>query len=231
MRDKNVHSGHRERLRNRFLATGMLGFSEHEILELLLFYAIPRSDTNELAHALVDRFGSISAILNAAPSELSQVKGMGEAAASFIKFIDFITRSIGKITLEEISAEPNELIRLDLIKRSENISEDFFSLYFINSHSFVADTSIYYEKDYLSGKLNLKSLIEDALILDVPSVMIGICHKNKLPLPTNNDYLLIRQLCNVFGDFEITIDDAIVAGSESSFSLRSDGAFDFTKKP
>ena len=227
MRDKNLHSGHRERLRSRFLATGMLGFSEHEMLELMLFYAIPRSDTNELAHALVKRFGSISGILNADPSELAEVKGMGEAAASFIKLIDYITRLIGGITLEDITSSPTDFVYADLMKRSESITEDSFTIYYINSHNSVTNTCIYSENSFIAGELRLRTIIEDAVVLDAPSVMIGIVHKNKLPLPANNDYRLIKQLSELFTSLEIYIDDAVIAGSGSYFSLRSDGSYIF----
>lgn len=58
--DKNIHSGHRQRLKNRFLADGLRSFNEINTLELLLFYAVPRKDTNPIAHRLLDRFGSLS---------------------------------------------------------------------------------------------------------------------------------------------------------------------------
>ena len=82
--DKTDHAGHRERLRVRFRQEGLGGFAPHEVLELLLTYAIPRVDTNPIAHALIRRFGSLAAVLEASPEELRQVPGVGEAAASLI---------------------------------------------------------------------------------------------------------------------------------------------------
>ena len=72
-----VHDGHRERLRRRFLENGLDGFNELNALELLLFYAIPRRDTNELAHALIDRFGSLQGVFEASPQELGETPGIG----------------------------------------------------------------------------------------------------------------------------------------------------------
>ena len=60
-----IHDGHREKMRRRFRETGLEGFADHEALELLLYYAIPRRDTNPIAHALMDRYDSLSAVLNA----------------------------------------------------------------------------------------------------------------------------------------------------------------------
>ena len=70
----NIHAGHRERLKNKFLRLGAEGLEEHELLELLLFYCIPRADTNPLAHRLLDHFGSLTAVLDATPEELEKVQ-------------------------------------------------------------------------------------------------------------------------------------------------------------
>ena len=78
------HTGHRERLRRRFDQEGLKGFAPHEVLELLLTYAIPRIDTNGLAHALIRRFGSLSAVLEASKADLMQVEGIGPRAAALL---------------------------------------------------------------------------------------------------------------------------------------------------
>lgn len=81
---KSVHVGHRQRLRERFRTQGLAGFSEHEVLELLLTYAIPQRDVNPMAHALINQFGSLSAVLEADEAELMRVEGVGACAASLI---------------------------------------------------------------------------------------------------------------------------------------------------
>lgn len=87
-----LHDGHRQRLLQRFLREGLDGFDEHNILELLLFYAIPRKDTNELAHRLMDDFGSLAGVLDASAQELQQVEGVGENTAGFLKLLPELTR-------------------------------------------------------------------------------------------------------------------------------------------
>ena len=76
-----LHDGHRQRSKRRYLALGAEGMEDHQLLELLLFYAIPRQDTNETAHRLIQRFGSLQGVLHAAPEELTSVEGVGENAA------------------------------------------------------------------------------------------------------------------------------------------------------
>ena len=63
----SIHAGHRQRLKERFLRDGLDNFEEHQVLELLLFYGIPQRDTNEIAHALIEKFGSLSRVLEASP--------------------------------------------------------------------------------------------------------------------------------------------------------------------
>ena len=75
------HAGHRQRMRERFLAGGLEGFADHEVLELMLFYAIPQRNVNPLAHRLLDRFGTLHAVLEAPVEELMKVEGVGQYAA------------------------------------------------------------------------------------------------------------------------------------------------------
>ena len=82
---KAIHTGHRGRVKEEFLARGIEGWPDHRVLELILFYAIPQGDVNPLAHELVDRFGSLSGALDALPEELMKVKGMGEHSAAMLK--------------------------------------------------------------------------------------------------------------------------------------------------
>ena len=88
MSDSKPHfHGHRQRLRERFVATGGDGMPDYEILELLLALAIPRTDVKPLAKALLDRFGSLGEVLSAEPRALGEVWGIGEAAAAALKVV------------------------------------------------------------------------------------------------------------------------------------------------
>ena len=80
----DMHKGHRARLRQRFIKAGLEGFAPHEVLELLLTFAIPRRDTNPIAHALIRRFGSLHGVFEAKYAELIKVEGIGEQAATLI---------------------------------------------------------------------------------------------------------------------------------------------------
>ena len=82
-----VHSGHRQRMKTRFLTGGLDSFRDHEVFELILFYAIPRRDVNELSHRLIERFGSLKGVFDADFDDLCSVDGIGENVATLIKLI------------------------------------------------------------------------------------------------------------------------------------------------
>ena len=90
--EQSLHSGHRDRMRAKFLQQGLEGFQEHEMLELTLFYALPRVNTNEVAHRLLQRFGSLADVLNADYHALRDVKGMGESSAMLLTLIAQLSR-------------------------------------------------------------------------------------------------------------------------------------------
>lgn len=91
-KESNIHKEHRSRIKERYAATHFQGFSQHEVLELLLFYVIPRQDVNPVAHALIEQFGSLSRVLDAPVDVLGKVKGMGPAAAQYLKLFPDVTR-------------------------------------------------------------------------------------------------------------------------------------------
>lgn len=108
---KNPHSGHRQRLKSRYIETQGQSFNVHELLELLLFYSIPRANTNEIAHSLVERFGSISNMTEADIDELKLVHGIGNESAILLKLV----LSLAKEYAQEQGKSPN---RLDCISKA-----------------------------------------------------------------------------------------------------------------
>jgi len=102
-----LHAGHRERMRTRFSENGFENYNPHEVLEQVLFLVIPRANTNETAHNLLQRFGSLSGVLNASEEELTEIPGIGSKAASFLA-------SIRGMFLESVEAVYRETGRFDV---------------------------------------------------------------------------------------------------------------------
>lgn len=90
--NKSVHDGHRKRLRERYEQNGIEGFSDHELLELLLGFALSRIDTNPIGHDLIDMFGDLRGVMDADPRDLKKISGMGDYAAFLLNFIPGLAR-------------------------------------------------------------------------------------------------------------------------------------------
>ena len=103
---ENIHKGHRERVRTEFKRFGLEHFSDHMVLEMLLFYAIPQKDTNELGHRLMNRFGSLSSVFDAPLELLTEVEGITENSAALIKF----TAAVIRRYMDDYSSQ-NNIIR------------------------------------------------------------------------------------------------------------------------
>ena len=116
---ENIHKGHRERMRKKFIQSGFDGFTNHEILELLLFYSRPRIDTNAIAHRLIDKYKTISGVCNADIEDLKEIEGIDEASAVLIKMIPLLAK-------EYMNSSSNSIHMSNYIQ-SANISKRSFS--------------------------------------------------------------------------------------------------------
>lgn len=195
----NLHAGHRERLKKRFLNYGLSGFEEHNILELLLFFGIPYKDTNETAHELLQKFGSIENITCRSVEELTSIKNMTENAAILLKLIPDISRIYSLKTQHD----KTETYSLDTIKDRILIdfigceSETVFIYFFDGEMKLVSLKKIERESD-LGTAISSRTVVETALECKATSIVMAHSHpsgKNAISMDdiaytSRLDYLL-----------------------------------------
>ena len=129
--NKGLHDGHRDRLRKQFIENGIESFFDHQIVELMLFYCIPRKDTNDMAHMLLDKFGSFSGLLDA-PLELLQERGVSSNTALFIKLISALC---SRYYHDKYQPEDDDLSVEDfVISHFTGIHENQLSLILLDGH-------------------------------------------------------------------------------------------------
>lgn len=223
---ESIHSGHRQRLKNRFLDEGLEHFDEHQVLELLLFYCIPRQDTNPIAHALLDHFGSLAQVMEASPAELQKVSGMGEGSATFLSLL-------------------NEFCRYYYTKRESNItildSTQQFSKFLIpffhgrrNEMVYMlcldAKCKLLCHKEVGEGSVNsaavpIRRIVEIALNANASSVVLAHNHPSGLALPSPEDELTTRLLAAALSVVDITLADHLVIADGDSVSMRESGLY------
>lgn len=209
-----IHAGHRQRMKERFLAGGLDGFSDHEILELILFYAIPRRDVNELSHRLVERFGSFKAVFDADYEDLQKVDGIGENAAILIKLM---AESFRKYALSDgkdvMIYDTLQKVGEYAVKLYIGVSvEKLYALLFDNK-MMLLDTVMLGEGAVNSVHFSVRTIAEKALKRDASSIILIHNHPNGTPYPSDEDKRFSTYLKDLLSNFDIAlIDHIIVAG-------------------
>lgn len=218
---EGIHSGHRERLRARFLAEGFGHFQPHEVLEFLLFFGIPRKDTNELAHVLIDTFGNFAEVLDAPYEALCAVKGMTGNAAAFLKSIP----AAGKVYL--MARQPASRI----MDTPQMLGEYFQSLFFGETLEQVwmlcMDSSLNVicceqaaKGTVSSTPASARVIAEFALLHNCSRVAIAHNHPRGLAVPSNEDIRATRTLNRCLQGIEIELVDHVIVAGGDYVSLR-----------
>lgn len=194
---KNLHKDHRKRVKKRFLNTGFESFEKHEMLELLLYYSIPRKDTNAIAHRLIDTFGSLSAVFDAPVEKLCEVDGISEHTAVLIKMIPQLAREYAAdIDLDKKSfSDYFELGEFFVSKFLGETKEKLYAAFFDNGMHML-DCIKLSEGNINSTDANIRSLSYNAIRLDCSFVALAHNHPNSLPIPSVED-LDVTKACRL----------------------------------
>ena len=219
-----VHDGHRQRMKSRFLEVGLDGFNDHNVLEMLLFYALPRKDTNELAHRLLNHFGSISAVLEADYKALSEIDGIGENAAVLLKLIPEISRRY----MEEISAPKK------CVESAEQLGRYFIAkfMYFQDevSYALLLDNMnrVITCKPISKGVVNatevgVRMLIELAMKYKATGIIIAHNHPGGMPEPSREDEECTETVKNMLDVVGVKLLDHIIVGNGVYYSMKQNG--------
>lgn len=218
-----IHEGHRQRKKEQFLKNGLGSFADHEVLELLLYYAIPRRDTNELAHQLMERFGSLNGVLNAVPEELQKVSGIGENAATLLHLVPAVMcRAAEKTPTERIlnSVERSGSFFMDLLsgQRREALYQVCLDAKGkVLSYSQIASGTVD------SVTLNVREIVENALHADASAVLLGHNHPSGIALPSAEDRSMTLQVRQALETMGIQLVDHIIVADGDFVSMAASG--------
>ena len=205
--------GHRSRLKERFLNDGLDNFNEINALEILLFYALPRNDTNPLAHRLLDRFGSFSAVLDADYNDLLEVEGVSDHTATFLKLLPEAARyyQSGKITERKELATLSDIGEFFVRKYVGVIKETVYMLLLDNKRCVISVEKVH-EGSVSSAAVSVRKMAETALKKRAASVVIAHNHPSGIAVPSPDDILVTRNISSALQTLEIEfIDHFIVA--------------------
>ncbi len=220
------HDGHRKRLRERFQANSLDGFAQHEILELLLTFAIPRVNTNDLAHRLIDHFGSLRGVLEADRMSLTQVKGIGENAATLLAMLLPVYRVYQTQLLEERPAIGNirDAIALCRALLQGRRMETFF-LICLNGNMRVTHTEKIAEGSVSEVAVYPRNLLASAMNHNARGVILAHNHPGGDPSPSREDIDVTMELSRMLEPVQIMLFDHIIVSDRTVYSFRSEGYF------
>ena len=212
-----IHRGHRRRIRERFRREGLEHFEPHEVLELLLYYAHGRGDTNPTAHALLDTFGSLKGVLEATPEQLMTVEGVGEEAATLLSLMVPLFRRYA-LTLAE------ERPRIDSTERAKEYAlallagqrTEHFYVICLGANRRVLGRQLIAEGTVTEVAAYPRQVAETALNLAAQGVILCHNHPDGLCEPSPEDMQVTRQLRTLLELLGIRLlDHVIVAGDEA----------------
>ena len=229
MMNENIHAGHREKMRDRFIRDkGFENFEDHQILELLLYYANTRSDTNPVAHALLDEFGSLKGVLEARPEQLMQVKGIGKQQAVLISMVVPLTRIWHRcaMTTPQKIGNSREAEEYCLSVLAGERTERFYVI------SLNAKCNVLGRRKISEGSLSEVSayprmVMETALNYNAHSVLLCHNHPGGTCAPSPEDISSTIQLQRLLNGVGILVLDHIIVAGDRTYSMIQHGDIDY----
>lgn len=218
--DKGMHAGHRNRLRQRFLREGMEQFEPHNVLELLLFYSIPRQDTNETAHRLIDAFGSLSAVFDASVEDLIKVEGVGLNTAVLIKLIPAVNRRyLEDRALRGFDAVSSRACGELLVSKFNGVTVERVLLLCMDNKGRVLHCAAVSEGTQSMVDISNRRIVETALRHNASCVVLGHNHPNGVAAPSRADVEATRALARLLRSMDISLYDHIIVADGEYFSM------------
>lgn len=221
---KPSYMGHRERLRDKFAVGGLEQFLDHEILELLLTYCIARRDTKPMAWALIKRFGSLAAVLDAPIQEIDAVTGLGEQSALFLKLIRAVFK---RYSLEEIKGKtvihtPEEVLaycKASLTDRTDECLE----LIYLSVRNTVMGTEIVSSGTLDRVSISPRKIVERALAAKAAAIILVHNHPSGDPTPSMDDIAMTKEVVRAAALLGIAVHDHLIIGRSEHYSLKANG--------
>ncbi len=211
---EHLHSGHRQRLKRRYLDCGVENLSDHEILELLLFYSIPQKDTNSLAHELIDRFGSLRGVLSADVDTLKNTNGIGEHSAILISLLSDVQRRIRLSENVEVQ-NMNSLSKIGtyLMNYYEGVNEERVTMMLFDNSMKLIDFVLISSGSVNSSSVDCRTIAETALRKNASCVILAHNHPNGLAIPSSEDRLITKNIDAALSVIGVHLIEHIIVGS------------------
>ena len=221
---ENVHAGHRERQKEKFAQHGLDAFTDVEAVELLLYYTLPRRDTNPLAHRLLDRFGSLKKLMEAQVDELLEVDGVGASTAALFCLVRELNRRY-------LQADRNSGVVLDSTERVGNYlrpmflyqTEERLVVLCLDGSSRVLSCKVLSEGSGALVRVTVRQIVDHVLREKAVRVILAHNHPGGNALPSRADLSSTTQIRQALGLLGMDLDDHLIFADDDFVSLCESG--------
>jgi len=215
---------HRKRLRARFVNGGAQAVPDYELLELVLFRALPRQDVKPLAYALIDHFGDFNRVLSASLQDLQAVKGVGEAVAVELKVVEAAAHRLSraKVMRRQVVSSWDALLDYCHTTMAHRTTEQFRILFLDTKNTVIAD------EEQAAGTIDHvpvypREVVKRALQLNAAALILVHNHPSGDPTPSQADIEMTRQIASAATALSITVHDHLIIGKSCELSFRAEG--------
>ena len=228
----SVHSGHRERMKNKFLTEGLDHFEQHTVLELLLYFGIPLKDTNPIGHDLLKKFGSLSGVFDAPYEELIKVEGVGKSAATLIKLIPQMCRRYQ----ENLDRDKNWIFSYDaagefLVNKFVGRSEEVVVLMLLNSKSRMIFCEVVNEGTATTANIYVKKIVKLAVQYNAVYAILSHNHPSGNCMPSKQDLNSTQWIYEALETVEVKLIDHVIVSGSDFLSMAKSGIMPETFDP
>ena len=219
-----LHDGHRNRLKNRFLNEGLTNFEDHNVLELLLFYSIPRSDTNEIAHELLNKFGSLHGVVEAGMEDLMSINGISRHSAVLIKMIPELFVVYGRDKVRDIQKiNSSDDAKQFFIPRFYGKVREEVQIVLLDDKMNIIKWVKIYEGSVNSANVPIRKIVEIAIENRATNVIIAHNHPTGLILPSKDDLRATAKVREASALVDIKLLDHVIVSDNEAASLKDSG--------
>jgi DNA repair protein RadC len=224
MPSDNINRGHRKRLRDKFLKSGLAGFHDYEVVELLLSLGTPRKDCKAAAKEAIKRFQSLRGVLEAPAEELQKIAGIGAHSAFGIKLVQEVAREFLKAKILEKPFYRSSREVFDYLYHAmRGLKKEVFKVIYLNNQNQIIDTVDLGEGTVNSSAVSPREVIEGALKSNSTALIFVHNHPSGNPEPSTNDKSLTRELVYTGRLLRLKVLDHIIIGDNRYFSFAGEG--------
>lgn len=219
--EENLHAGHRNRQRKLFLKTGFgPATPSHQMLEMLLYFAIPRKDTNLIAHRLIKRFQTIAGVLDAPEQELRSVEGVGDSVVCLLKMLLPILRRYNEEKANVSTRVMTHSTCIELLsKKYFGQSTEMVYMLFLNNTGRLIRCELLGEGNMASVRLSLRTVVELVVWYEATAVVLSHNHPMGFAVPSDSDCVMTRRLCEMLRKIDVKLLDHIIFAGDDCVSM------------